>query len=104
MKTGNSDNKDTDLKKMMKSMGRSKADTPPQPEPVRRSAMCLNAADLAKADELIVHAISLRQRINTTQALRLALYNWDFKQHLTVEAIQAVLKQDGRRTPELVST
>ena len=92
------------LKAMTDNMAVSRADIPRQEEPPKRSGIALNDADLARVDELIVHAISLRERINPTDAIRLALHHWDFKAHLTADKIRAQRTKDGRRTPTLLKT
>jgi hypothetical protein len=42
------------------------------------------------------HALALRENVNTTEVLRLALHEWDYRK-LTPEKLGELRAQDGRR-------
>jgi len=91
------------LKAMTDNMAISRADIPPQEEPTKRAGIVLNGATLERVNRLTVHAISLGERINPTDVVRLAVLDYDEKQ-MTAAKIRALRLQDRRRTPVLLKT
>lgn len=43
------------------------------------------------------YALNVGENINFTEALRLALRDWDYKTQITLEKINALRQEDGRR-------
>lgn len=66
------------------------------PARIARPSIRLTDEDLARVREVIGHALSLSETLNTTEVLRLALHEWDFKK-LTAKKIAEIRTQDGRR-------
>jgi len=69
----------------------------PNGERSRRSTIRLPASDVARIHDIMRHALSMDEIINVTDAVRLALQNWDFEKRMTVEMITAMRRSDGRR-------
>lgn len=65
-------------------------------ERVARPSIRLTDDDLARVRDVIGHALGLSETLNTTEVLRLALHEWNFKQ-LTAKKIAEIRSQDGRR-------
>jgi hypothetical protein len=67
-----------------------------KPERVARPSIRLIDEDLSRVREAMGFALTLNETLNTTEVLRLALHEWDFKK-LTAKKIAEIRSQDGRR-------
>lgn len=65
-------------------------------ERIKRPSIRLTDEDLSRVRDVMSHALSIRENISTTDVLRLALHEWDFRK-LTPEKISELRAQDGRR-------
>jgi hypothetical protein len=65
-------------------------------ERVARPSIRLIDEDLLRVREAMGFALTLNETLNTTEVLRLALHEWDFKK-LTAKKIAEIRSQDGRR-------
>jgi hypothetical protein len=65
-------------------------------ERVARPSIRLIDEDLARVREAMGFALTLNETLNTTEVLRIALHDWDYKK-LTAKRIAEIRSQDGRR-------
>lgn len=63
---------------------------------VARPSIRLIDEDLLRVRAIMGHALTLNETLNTTEILRLALHEWDYKK-LTAKKISEIRSQDGRR-------
>ncbi len=69
---------------------------PVKPERIARPSIRLIDEDLLRVRAIMGYALTLNETLNTTEILRLALHEWDYKS-LTAKKIAEIRSQDGRR-------